>query len=401
MMDKTYPTLCDDKQCTGCSACFNSCPTNAISIKQNREGFYRPIINADLCIKCHKCERACPIITRFDTVANSFTPQLFAGWHRNEQIRNNSSSGGAFSALATTILANGGIVYGAAYDSNMRVNHCRVESLDDLYKLRLSKYAQSYIGNIFRDIKVDLDNGLKVLFCGTPCQASGLKGFLKKDYPNMIICDFICHGVPSPLILKSYKEWLEDNGINNITKINFRDKRKGWYDAVRVAENNHNSYVLKGRMDNYWIGFNGNLNLQECCYNCQFLGIDRKTDITIADFWGIGKEYPFGHISEIKKGVSAIIISTSKGRELLQQSADLLELFQRDLGEITKGNAAIITASNRPKQRDSFYIDLVNQPYQYMIKEYLKPDIKSKLVKFYREYLPACITTKVRERSQK
>lgn len=401
MKTKATPQLCDDKICTGCAACYNSCPANAITMQHNVEGFYRPIINAALCISCLKCEQACPILTPLERQSQIFESKLYAGWIRNEKIRKESSSGGAFTALATATLSAGGVVYGAAYDKNMVIFHSRVDTLDALNTLRLSNYAQSYIGDVFRQVKKDLQKGHNVLFCGTPCQAAGLRGYLKKEYETLVTCDFICHGVPSPLMLKSYKDWLERRTTEHISKINFRDKRKGWYDAVRIAETSRKSYVLKGNYDNYWIGFNDNKNLQECCYECKFIGIKRNTDITIADFWGIGKQTAFGHKTEIKDGISAIIISTPKGEQLFEKARHLMKIFRRDISEIIEGNTAMVKSSRRPIQRDSFYRDLLDLPYDSMITKYLQPNFKSRVVKFFREYLPASVTTKIREICQK
>lgn len=402
MKIKQVPQLCTDQTCTGCAGCYSICPVNAITMQDSHEGFYRPVIDKDICIGCLKCERTCPVINQLPDRGDGFVPKLYAGWLLNEKIRMESSSGGAFTALATAIISDmGGVVYGAAYDADMVIRHRRVNVLENLASLRLSKYAQSFIGETFRQVKADLESGRHVLFCGTPCQGAGLRSYLKKEYDKLIICDFVCHGVPSPLMLKSYKSWLEKNGIPDIIDINFRDKRKGWYDAVRVVADEHKTYVLKGTKDNYWIGFNDNKNLQECCYDCKFLGMERKTDLTIADFWGIGKKSAFGHKDEIKKGVSAIIVSTSKGDKLFEKAQNLMALFPRDMDEIMCGNAAIIRPSFRPSERDSFYQDLKGLPYDSMIKKYLRPNFKTRIVKLFREFIPASITTRIRQRGQK
>lgn len=402
MAEIKHPQLCSDQTCTGCSACYNSCPTNAISMMPGAEGFYRPVVDAGKCIGCLKCERSCPVITPILPLEQQHDDEVYAAWHTNRLIRKNSSSGGAFSALATAIIEQyQGVVYGAAYDDNMIIRHIAIDNLEDLPKLRLSKYAQSSISDTFCKIKKDLKANRFVLFCGTPCQAAGLRSFLGKEYDNLFVCDFICHGVPSPLMLSYYRNWLHSQGFPKILRINFRDKSKGWYDALRVIHCDEKEYTLKGENDNYWIGFNDNKNLQECCYNCKFLGKKRLTDITIADFWGIGKIEPFGHRGEIEKGVSAVILSTRKGEELFKHTKLLLHSYLRSIDELVVGNEAMIKPSPRPKCRDSFYPDLQKLPYKEFMKKYLEPTTKTKMVKAVREYLPAPVVKFIRTRGQK
>ncbi len=402
MADIKYPQLCPDLTCTGCSSCYNSCPTNAISIKPGTEGFYRPVVDTEKCIGCLKCERSCPVITPISPLEQQHIDEVYAAWHKDESIRNNSSSGGAFSALAAAIIEEyHGVVYGAAYDDDMIIHHIAIDNLQDLQKLRLSKYAQSSIAETFSKIKRELKDNRFVLFCGTPCQAAGLRGFLGKEYNNLFICDFICHGVPSPFMLSSYRNWLHSQRFPKILRINFRDKSKGWYDALRVIHCEEKEYTLKGKNDNYWIGFNDNKNLQECCYNCKFLGKKRLSDITIADFWGIGKIEPFGHRNEIEKGVSAVILSTKKGEELFKHASHLLHTYLRSIDELVIGNMAMIKPSPRPKCRDSFYSDLNKLPYKELMETYLEPTTKTKLVKVAREYMPASLVKFIRTRGQK
>lgn len=393
------PKLCNDVDCTGCMACVNSCNKDAISIKRNGEGFYRPIINLEKCVNCGLCEKSCPII---NPIKNLYKPiQIFASWNKNSEIRRNSSSGGVFSAFAETILEEGGIVVGATYSDKLKVSHYVIERKSELYKLRLSKYVQSEIGLVFRKIKEVLRTNRKVLFCGTPCQAAGLRSYLRKDYDNIIICDFICHGVPSPIMLEKYLLWLT-NKYGKISYLNFRDKRKGWYDALRVITiKNGMTKIMRGKYDAYWVGFNNNNNLQESCYQCKFVGLQRTSDITIADYWGIGKKIPFGNINEIEKGVSSIIINTQKGRNLVDLSMEKLILFERTIEEVVKGNQTILKSCQRPFTRDYFYKELDQMEFKYFIKKYLTPSFKGKLIKIFREYFPYSIVKMIRLKSQK
>lgn len=405
MRQKKFPVLCTDDVCSGCLACVNACPQNAIEIIQNAEGFYRPNIIDSKCVCCLLCEKSCPVL--YNPITYDGVSEVFAAWHKDDYIRQNSSSGGAFSALAESVLAQGGVIVGATYSMSpgLRVHHAMASTKEDLAKLRLSKYVQSNIGFIFREIKRIAVDGKKVLFCGTPCQAAGLKAYLKKEYDNIIICDFICHGVPSPYMLDKYVEWLEYKiGCQNeINFINFRDKRKGWYDALRVItlDNSNKVKVLRGILDSYWIGFNENKNLQYACYNCHFLGRNRNSDITIADFWGIGKNKPFEHKDQIEKGVSMIMPNSDKGMELVQQSRHNLELFSRDISEIMEYNKAMLHSSTMPEVRKTFYKDLISMDYDIFLKKYLTPGLKTRVVKFLREYFPYKFISALRLKNQK
>lgn len=399
MENKRMPHLCDNTTCTGCSACFNACPVGAISMQPDSiEGFYRPAVDSEKCIKCLKCEDSCPIINPVQPHAES--DSVFAAWHLDEDIRRTSSSGGAFSALAQSVLDENGIVIGASYDDDLNLSHIAIEAAGDLKKLRASKYFQSYVGDSYKKAIEYLKAGRKVLFCGTPCQIAGFRSFLgNKQYDNLILVDFVCHGVPSPNYFKAYLNWIEEK-YGKIKYFSFRNKNKGWYDALRVAFGAKTT-VMKGKYDAYWVGFNGNLCLQEACYDCHFLGKKRNSDITIGDFWGIGKSIPFGHKSQIEKGVSMIIVNTSKGSRLLDAASSRLEMYQRSMEEVITGNMAMIKPSFRPKVRDEFYKDLNTKKFDELRIKYLEPSLKGKLVKIIRERMPKRFVEYLRIRLQK
>lgn len=400
-MNKKFPELCCDDICTGCMACLNACSINAISLVTNNEGFYRPQIDRDNCIQCGRCEKACPIIHK--PKSNEVSKmKVYAAWNNNDRIRRQSSSGGAFSALAETIIEAGGLVIGAMYESPSVVKHTVVDNKEDLAKLRLSKYVQSNIGGVYKTIKSYLKEGRKVLFVGTPCQVAGLKSFLMKDYENLWLCDFICHGVPSTLMLSKYFDWLSPQ-IGTIKHINFRDKRKGWYDSLRVVKlDKDKEKILKGNKDAFWVGYNNNNNnLQHSCYQCRFLGVNRISDITIADFWGIGKSIPFEHKNEIEKGISCLLVNNDKATRLVDCAKDKMVIHERTLDEVLQGNKTLIRSCVKPYSRKCIYNDLQSMTYEDFRVKYLIPNNKTKLVKMIREYLPYSIVSFIRMRNQK
>ena len=401
MDNKHFPILCDDKRCTGCLACVNSCHFGALKMKTNEEGFYRPMLEENKCVKCNLCEKSCPIVTpptRFDKK----DIVTYAGWHKNDDVRYSSTSGGAFTALAEMVLGKGGSVFGAAYSDDLHVVHIEVKTKEELSRLRLSKYAQSYIGETMKVVRSRLEDKKMVLFVGTPCQVAGLKNYLHRDYENLLMVDFFCHGVPSNNLLQAYIKWLEGRHgkINNLV---FRDKRKGWYDSLRVVEKaNGKKHILRGFEDAYWVTFNNyDSSMQECCYACEVQGFPRVSDVTIADFWRIGQHIPFGHIDDIEKGVSLVAINNPNKLSLIKEIRKNMFLELRTIEESISGNPASIKSSIRPKDRDTIYNDLKVMGFDQLRRKYMVPSRNQLMVKIFREWLPFCIIKHVRLRKQK
>lgn len=401
-MDQTskYPQLCDTTTCTGCGACSNACGFHAVAMEPDpTEGFYRPTVDRERCIGCMRCVKACPVLSPLQ--AHPESDAVYAAWHRDAEIRRNSSSGGAFSALAQAVLDEGGAVIGAAYAEGLHLRHVVITEPKDLPRLRASKYMQSETGTVFRQALRLLQEGRKVLFCGTPCQAAGLRAFLgAKAYGNLILVDFICHGVPSPLFFRSYLKWLSER-YGTLADFRFRDKTRGWYDSLRVAKAEKSS-IMKGKDDCYWVAFNNNdNNLQEICYNCKFLGTKRNADITISDFWGIGRRIPFGHKQEIEKGISMVMVNTPAGADIFERAKRYLSYERRTLEEVVPGNQAMIHSSARPDSRGRFYVDLGAMTFDDFLDKYLIPDRKTRLVKIFREYMPTPLVAFIRTMRQK
>jgi len=399
MNNKGYPLLCDDLQCTGCMACANVCLHNALEFSTNKEGFYRPSLVPDKCVMCGLCERVCPVLNPITNERADI--QVYAAWHKDESIRLQSSSGGAFTALAETVLRKKGVVFGAAFSDAMIVEHIGITEDKDLSKLRLSKYVQSRIGESFKKVKAYLLSGKTVMFVGTPCQIAGLKAFLHKDYDNLLLVDFICHGVPSKDAFSFYLNWLGEK-YGTIKHINFRDKRKGWYDNLRVIKDeNGNETVLKGNQDSYFIAFNKNNNLQESCYNCPMLGIPRCSDITLADFWRIGTKIPFIHKAEIANGISLIVTNSPKASYFLADASKDLIIENRSIEEALDGNSAAFRSCNRPSSRTTFYADLYRMDYVSFISKYMKQTCKNRVIQQVREVLPSGLLKYLRGFTQK
>lgn len=299
------------KFCTGCSACASSCPVNAIKMIADEDGFMKPSVDKALCISCNKCISVCPATSTIDI--KSSNPVAY-GLKASDEIRMDSSSGGAFSLLAEETLSRNGIVFGAAWTNDYSVNHIHIDNRDDISLLRHSKYAQSDLKNTFYEAKCYLEQGKMVLFVGTPCQIVGLRSFLCQEYENLILVDLVCHYVISPKIFRKY---LEDNyDIENILSFTMREKSRGWsHDSMQVLLKDGKIINCNEHTDMLQKGFHPRLFMNETCENCKYSEIPRVGDISIGDYWG-GLSDPEWND---RKGTSEVLINTEKGEHFFEQ----------------------------------------------------------------------------------
>lgn len=363
--------LCDKELCTGCMACYNACPHGSITINTDKEGFAVPEINHDTCLKCGKCMRACPILNDLKLVGEQ---TAFKGWTRDEELLKNSSSGGVFSLLSSQVIADGGFVYGAAFDEDLELRHVSAHTEDEMPKLRGSKYVQSYIGETFREIKERLEEGKSVLFCGTPCQVAGLNGFLgKKEYPKLLTVDLVCHGVPSPKVFKSFKEWLENENNSQIEEYKFRDKKWCWtrYSSL-VTFKNGAKHHGKWEEDPWMRGFLREYFLRLSCHHCKFANMNRQSDITLADFWSyICKK---GEINNNETGCSLILCNSDNGRSAMERCKDQMVYYPITFTEARRCNRALNSCFPASSLREKFWEDFSNRPFAELIDEYMYPE---------------------------
>ncbi len=293
------------ESCYGCEACRNACTTGAISMKKNSEGFLEPVIDEKKCIDCGKCRKVCPSVNC--QYPNSPEPDILA-FSAEEKVLYDSSSGGIFTFLAGHILKAGGYVVGAAFDPEFRVNHIIIHSMDELDKIRRSKYVQSSTGDTFQKTKELLDEGNYVLYSGCPCQIAGLSRFLGRSYDKLYTVDVICHGVPSPGL---FQEHLQNffGGTDQIDDVEFRS-REGWGSLFRVKLKDGKIRTFSNNNSVYMQSFLQNVNLRSSCFQCQYSKLPRQGDVAIGDLWAAANiNLPF----EFKKGVSVILLNNEKG----------------------------------------------------------------------------------------
>ena len=362
----SFINVIDKNKCTGCMACKNICPKKAI-IEEKSNGFFYPKIKQEDCINCNLCSKICPVINN-DAKSGSKI-EAYCCINENENIRMKSSSGGVFTLIAQYVLQQKGVIFGSRFNSSLEVIHDYIEKEEDLDLFRGSKYVQSEIGNSYIQVKQFLQQGRKVLFTGTPCQVEGLLAYLQKDYPNLYTQDFICHGVPSPEVWKKYIEYKEKQSGEKLKKVNFRTKNlKGWTQfQVKYTYSTKEEYVNHND-DPYMKLFLENFILRESCYNCKFKKVERNSDITIADFWGINKINPEWND---EKGVSAVIVNSNKGREIFENIKKNMKVLSVNIEDIAIHNSAIYQSVKYNNKREEFFKDLDKENFENIIEKYL------------------------------
>lgn len=310
------------KQCTGCTACAMLCPVGAITMTANDEGFLYPQVDRKKCINCGKCERFCPA-KQGQTGEKEPEHGVFAAKLREETAHKKSQSGGAFYALANGVLAQGGAVYGAALDNSFETKHIRVGELAELSRLQGVKYVQSQMGETFAQVADDLKKNTSVLFSGTPCQVAGLYSYLQGkgiSAENLLTCDLVCYGVPSPGVFREWIECLEKANKANLVEMCYRRTDEEWGKG-KERYCLSNGKVLEGDYFTRW--YFRNLILRESCTQCRYCNMNRPGDVTLGDFWGIEKEMPDFYDD---RGVSLVMCSTEKGRQALECAKEQLTL---------------------------------------------------------------------------
>lgn len=337
----------DESECCGCQSCMLSCPTNAIHMEIDEKGFSYPVINEEKCIDCGKCKKRCPLRNDIKQIDGQ---KVYALKNKNDKIRKNSSSGGFFFELAKRTIKENGIVYGAVYNEKLDVIHSKVDNVDELYKLQTSKYVQSDINLCYKEIEENLNDKKLILFSGTPCQVFGLNKFLGKNYDNLITCDFVCHGVPSPKIFEDYKKSKEKKYKAKILSVNFRHKNENETQNIKIVFDNNKKYINSSKKDEYYFLFSKNYSLRDCCYKCKFANMDRVSDITMGDYWGISKYFKD---FDDGNGVSLLIINTAKGLKIFNE---LQDKFYKEESNIKKCiQPSLLGPTTRPNNYDAFW----------------------------------------------
>lgn len=353
--------------CCGCTACASICPRNAITMQPDALGFRYPKVNKEICIECNLCEKVCSFHSNYDKSFNLSQPLAFGVRHLNLKEVETSRSGAAFIAISDAILEQGGIIYGVGYTNHLHVCHKRATTKIERDEFKGSKYVQSDLGTTFVQVKKDLKEGKLVLFSGTPCQTSGLNSFIgKKLRTNLILVDIICHGVPSPSIWEDYVRFCEYKLKRKIKSFNFRDKSEYGWSAHKETLILENGEKIKIQHSPFTYLFYQTLTLRQSCGNCHFCNTQRPSDITIADFWGWEKVNP--EINKDDKGLSLVLINTSKGLNLFNKIKTSLVTFNVNLDKCLQPN--LIHPTKLKPNSDTFRLDYERKGLEFIIKKY-------------------------------
>ena len=355
--------LTDNQFCTSCAACENVCPKDAISMHLDKNGFLRPIVNEVKCIHCGLCEKKCPIKKKVTSPnCNYEVPFVYAAFTKDAQIRIKSSSGGLFSVLATEILKQNGAVIGVAQQRETNFKHTIIRSEKELQLLRGSKYVQASPGLIYRETKKLLQENIKVLFSGTPCQIAALYSYLgERHYENLWTIDVVCHGTPSFNLFLKYIHEIEARVKGKVVRSQFRDKSKGWANFSMSHtiqnQNGHNFQEFHPLQEDLFLRlFLSNICLNESCHDCKYNGIPRLADITLGDFWGVKRFHPE---MDDNMGTSVVLVNNSKGMGLFNQiKADII-FCKSELNKAINNNPCIIRSYPKNQNSDKFFADII------------------------------------------
>lgn len=367
----------EKSKCTGCGACLNVCPKKCISMKPDELGFLYPTVDEHACISCGLCDRTCPVISDRMHSDDAFAEVSYAIKSRDIETRMNSSSGGVFSLLAQRIIEEGGVVYGAAFDDKKHVRHTAATTASDIIPLRGSKIVQSSIGLCYEDVKRRLENGCKVLFSGTPCQIRGLLSYLGKPYDLLLTQDIICHGVCSYALYDKYIAYKKEIRGCEIRSIHFRNKETGWRDySVSICYDDGSKTVVPHGKDELMRAYLRNYALRPSCYECPFKGKKRRSDLTLADCWGI--EHVAPQLDD-DKGVSFVICHSVLGEQYINEIITETESEVVNYKDVITYNMSGEISPTEPTNNAEFCNEIAKEPFQNVINKYCRITILSRI----------------------
>ena len=371
-------TVKDSSRCCGCTACQSICPHDAVTMKADRLGFLYPEVDADKCVDCGLCESVCAFtsdMARQMEVPDQLSLEVHAARHNDSQVVGGSQSGGVFTALSDIVLDDGGVVYGAAFDDEFNVCHKRALTRSERDAMRGSKYVQSDLSGIFKVIREDLAGGRQVMFTGTPCQVAGLKAYIPvRLQENLFTVDFICHGVPSPSVWRDYVKYMGRKG--RVVKTVFRDKVAVDGDTYPEVFSYEDGSVKK--CETYRLLFHKNIMLRHSCHACPYDITQRKSDLTMGDFWGVEEVLPsFDGVA----GTSMLICSTEKGRAMLERAVGSMTMRCAVLDHdfISEKNPNLIRPTRMYKDRVKFETEYAARGFLHVARKWSDLGVRYRL----------------------
>lgn len=391
---KTNDLIKSKNDCCGCGLCANKCPKGAIQMKEDEFGFFFPEIDEKKCVDCKSCKLNCVYQNLNIVEEKAFAQKAYISYCKDLNSLLSSSSGGVFGSVAYNFIKSGGIVYGCSmeYENELTPKHIRVTQINDLEKLKGSKYVQSSIFDVFSKIKDDLKNGNEVLFSGTPCQVASIKKYTQSiKSGHLYTMDIICHGTPSIKIFRDYIKVLEKKLNGKIINFVFRDKTNGWGCNAKVyyidKKGKHHEKLIPSYLSSYYNHFLKSNIYRDNCYSCKYANNNRVGDITIGDYWGVEKEHSDlmkqnGGVIDSKKGVSCLLVNTDDGSNLLEKYGTDLQLFDTSFDKISAHNEQLNNPTTPKGDREKIMGDYKKHGYEYIDTEFNKKlSLKSKIKK--------------------
>ncbi len=362
-----YLESMEKNKCYGCSACEKFCPHHAITMKEDEHGFQYPSINKEACIQCGKCRQVCPI--HMESTAYQVNT-FYVMEHKDDEVAKSSQSGGAFTAISDCILNLGGVVYGAIINENLAVEHVRADTQESRNAMRGSKYVQSILtSTIIEQLETDLRDGKRVLFTGTPCQCAMItKNY--SGYDNLFVCDFICHGVPSPKVWKDYLADCSNKLGSDIANAIFRNKKylkKGWHSESLFTANKE-EYIS----NEYAALFYSHLFHRNTCFSCQFASLSRYSDITFGGFL----DHNLITFDE-KYDSSMCFINTAKGTQLFTEFRDHVKYKECKM-QYFKNQPCLYHPIEKPDTSEQAWSEYLTHGFDYILSKYATPELKKK-----------------------
>lgn len=353
------------KKCTGCASCQNICPKDCIILCEDDEGFRYPQIDMSKCINCESCEKVCPIGKEMDGCDQLILTKAYACYSKNEEIRAKSMTGGIAYLCGQCVIEQGGVVFGVVGDVLHEVYHTKAVKLEELSPMRGSKYLQSKIGYIYREVKKELLTSKTVLFTGTPCQIAGLYGYLGKEYDNLYTLDLICHGVPSRMVLKKYIQDLETEKDRKIISF-YRDKEMGWKPTRFSYVLSDGTKIVQTGQDNpYNRLFITNMITRKSCQNCEYAKIPRIADVSVGDYLQGNKSRI--HDKE-NRGLSLVTVNSEKGAALFDRISKKIYSVEYPLDEVIKESEHLAKSPKKNIYRRTFFYLIKKYPFSSVSK---------------------------------
>lgn len=363
-------TISNKRLCTGCKACANACPVNAIEYIEDDEGFWYPAVCFDKCINCSKCERVCPMLKEDHGVPDenkAFPNLFFSAQLMNKDELATVSSGGTFWALTKSVFDQNGVVYGAAQHDVDRIHHERAETVEEAARFRRSKYFQSDSNTVYQQAETDLKNGSVVLFSGTGCQIAGLNCFLGKEYKNLYTCEVVCHGVPSFKVWKKYREEKEAKESKTISGLVFRDKSAGWsQNQYEITYSDGTVEKERSTKQLFHSGYLQGLFYRPSCGSCPFASLPRVADITMADYW----KYQGQLLKNGDIGVSLLSVNSEKGLKLLEESKKYLFVEETSRELALESCRHMDEHPSENPNREAFISECLDNGYEHAAKRF-------------------------------